>query len=173
MMSRIVGYLDKFIKTISIILFVVLLLTIFLAVFDRFILHIGIFWTEELARILFVWLGFLMSSLMIYRAGHFKVTYLIDTFLGKLPKKSINIINEVVLLLLMVFLMYYSTILAYKVESQITPGLRISMSYLYASVPISSAFAFIFQLHRIAAVIKNGDEENETLKNGPNINRCN
>jgi TRAP-type C4-dicarboxylate transport system permease small subunit len=158
MASKIICCLDKFIKIICVALFVVLLFTIFLAVFDRFIFHVGLFWTEELARILFVWLGFLMSSLAINRVGHFKVTYFTDTFLGRLPRKALNIAIEICLVFLMIFLIYFGANLATYVESQITPGLRISMSYLYASVPVSAVFGLIFQIYRVISVIR--DEDN-------------
>jgi len=153
-MKRVSNFLANLIQWASVILFTVLLFSIFLAVLDRFLLHIGFFWTEELARFMFVWIGFLTASIMVQKRGHFQVSYFVEKVFSVRAKKIIELLITFILLSLMVFLLIYGFNLARFVQAQMSPGLRVSMTLMYASLPASAFFTIIFYVVRIIEDIK-------------------
>jgi len=143
-LTRVSNLLSRFTEIVSIVLFSVLITCVFLAVCDRFLLHIGLFWTEELARFLFVWLGSLTAAIMVQRRGHFAVPFLVDKLLGERGKQILNIVISVIMLALMVLLLVYGIIYAEFGRYQMSPALRIGMWYVYYSVPTGAALMILF-----------------------------
>lgn len=153
-------YLARFIEIVAVVVFSALILSVFLAVSDRFMFHIGFFWTEELARFLFVWLGFLTAAIMVHRRGHFAVPYFVDKLLGERSKQVLDIIISCMMLALMVVLVIYGVKLAEFAKLQISPALRIPMRYVYYSVPVSMLMIVFFwatQIYRSVMKLKGGN----------------
>ena len=144
MIERISNFMVRIMEIVSIALFAVLLLSVFLAVCDRFLFHIGLFWTEELARFLFVWLGSLTAAIMVQRRGHFAVPFLIEKLLSERGKQILDIAISAMMLALMVLLLVYGIIYAEFARYQMSPALRIGMCYVYYSVPTGALMMIIF-----------------------------
>ena len=144
MLTRISNFLSRFTEIVSIIIFSILFISVFLTVCDRFLFHIGFFWTEELARFLFVWLGSLAAAIMVQRRGHFAVPFLIEKLLGEQNRQILNILISVIMLALMVLLLVYGIIYAEFGRHQISPALRIGMCYVYYSVPTGASLMILF-----------------------------
>ena len=102
MINRIANILCRYTEIVSMVLFSVLIISVFLAVLDRFLIHQGLFWTEELARFLFVWLGSLTAAIMVQRRGHFAVSFLTEKFLDEHGRQILDIVISVIILALMV-----------------------------------------------------------------------
>ena len=103
---------------------------------------------------MFVWIGCLTTSIMVQRKGYFQVTYFVEKAFSARGKKLIELFITFILLALMVFLLIYGFNLAYFVKAQMSPGLRVSMTLMYASLPVSAFFTIIFYVVRIIEDIK-------------------
>ncbi|MEW6672858.1 MAG: TRAP transporter small permease [Thermodesulfobacteriota bacterium] len=115
-------------------------------VFSRYVLNHSLFWSEELARYLLVWLTFLGASVAYHRRAHPGI----DTVTLLLPdnlKKKAAICVHLVSLALFGVMIVYGCQFAYFVRLQISPALYLPKWIIYSIVPFSGG---ILVLHGMA-----------------------
>lgn len=130
-------------------------------VFTRYVMGHQSPWTEELARMLLIWVSLLGASIGFIRKSHLGVDY----FVGKLSEKW-RTIGELVVYMLVAF--FTAVVLIYGGSRLVTstlqngqpsPALKIEMGYVYLAVPISGFFIVIFSIEtmyeKIVALLKN------------------
>lgn len=76
--------LDKILESMSAIVLLFMLVCVLLQVLFRFVLEISATWTEEFARMGYIWMVFLMLPVLESRDEQLKVTYFFD----KIPYKG-------------------------------------------------------------------------------------
>jgi TRAP-type C4-dicarboxylate transport system permease small subunit len=111
---------------------------VFLQVFTRYVLAYPWGWPEELARILFVWVALLGAVLAFRRAGHFSI----EACVGRLPaplRRAVTLSMRWVLLGFLLLVAYLGLQATLRVREQMTTAMEISISWGYASVPVSFA----------------------------------
>ena len=99
--------------------------------------------TEELARLLIVWLTFLGSSLAIYEKRHLAVNY----FVRKVRQNNRKFVYIFVNLLLVGFygvLTVYGFTLSAVSMSSSSPALQLPMGIFYLALPVSGLFSLYF-----------------------------
>lgn len=144
MLDKISNYVGWCLEIVTCWVFIILTLSVFLAIMDRFVIHMGFYWTEELARFSFIWLAFLSAAIIVYRRGHFNCSYFVDALLRERHKQILEIVVSGMMVGLMILLLIYGIKLAKFAEFQISPALGISMMYIYYSVPVSSVLMILF-----------------------------
>ncbi len=95
-------------------------------------------WTEEVARFLLIWITFLGAALAWQQGRHLAVSLLRDS----LPDGPRRIITGAAILVSLAFMVALTVIgIRYmNVQSfQKSPSLRISMTYIYAVMPLAAA----------------------------------
>ncbi|KAA5604722.1 TRAP transporter small permease [Roseospira marina] len=95
-------------------------------------------WTEEVARFLLIWITFLGAALAFQQGRHIAVTVLTDA----LPPRVFRGTVAVARLVALAFLVALAVIgYRYMIMQgfQKSPALRLSMSYVYAVMPLASA----------------------------------
>ena len=118
-------------------------------VFSRYALNHSLFWSEELARYLLVWLTFLGSSVAYYR----KVHPGIDIIYGRLPapvQKTAAIVVHLVSMLLFGVMIFYGLKFAYFVRAQISPSLYLPKWIIFSVFPVSG---LILTLHSFTVLL--------------------
>lgn len=123
-------------------------------VFSRFVMNSPIGWTEELARILMIWMVFFGSSAAVKRNEHIKI----EVFLNRLSDKWRNYLGKitgVIVGVLLIVLIYQGTLLTFKMASIPTVTLPISWSFVYSAVPIGCAF-ILFRMIQYRSQSKGG-----------------
>ncbi|OHB59925.1 MAG: hypothetical protein A2167_00445 [Planctomycetes bacterium RBG_13_46_10] len=124
-------------------------------VFTRYVLGHQSPWTEELARMLLIWVSLLGASIGFIRRSHLGVDY----FVGKLNQRWQTIGQLVVYLLVALFaslvLVYggYRLVSSALFNGQPSAALKIQWGYVYLAVPISGFFIVIFSIEMIAEII--------------------
>lgn len=111
---------------------------VFLQVFTRYVLAYPWGWPEEFARILFVWVALLGAVLAFRRAGHFSIDALAN-LLPALLRRPLAAAMRVGLLGFLLLVAYLGLQATLRVQEQLTTAMEISMSWGYASVPVSFA----------------------------------
>lgn len=107
-------------------------------VFCRYVLNQSLFWSEELARFLLVWLTFLGASTAYYR----KVNPGIDFLYLRLPpflRKISSIFTHLASMALFIVMVIYGYQFAWFVRLQISPALQIPKWIVLSIIPISGA----------------------------------
>ena len=144
-MTRIDELLAQLEATVLIMLVVAMTVVVFLQIFYRYVLTQPLYWSEELARYLFVWLSILGATLGLQRSGHFGL----DILFLKLPGKGrrytkflIHLLMGVVILVILI----QGITLVQKTALQDSPAMEIPMSWAYACLPIGAALMAVHLL---------------------------
>jgi len=120
------------------------------------VLFSAVGWTEEVARFLLVWITFLAGTLAFQRGRHIAVTFVVDA----LPSRLRQIARIAALLIVLAF-MIALIVIGYRymqVQSfQKSASLRLSMTYVYAVMPICAAIMAWYSLVDIVELLINGE----------------
>jgi TRAP-type C4-dicarboxylate transport system permease small subunit len=136
------------------ILFAVLILVVFGQVFWRYVLQSPLFWAEEFARILFIWLIMLALVISLHEGSQASVDFFTKlVFRNRLSKAFSSIFVHFSVLFFSLFLLIYGFKLSFFVREQVFPALEISYSIQYLAVPISSIFLVLISAMKILDAI--------------------
>jgi TRAP-type C4-dicarboxylate transport system permease small subunit len=117
-------------------------------------------WTEEVARFLLVWITFLGATLAFQRGRHIAVTFLVDALPGRL-KRLARIAALLVILGFMIALVIIGWEYMQVQSFQKSASLRLSMTWVYAVMPLCAAlmawYAFVDLVGLIATGNVDGD----------------
>lgn len=110
----------------------------------RYILNDPSSWSEELARMVFIYLTFWGAALAIKRGRSLRIA----VFVERLPKRLrfifFNVINGTITIAFLLFAIYYSYWLIQKLSAAHTPSLEVPVSVLYISVPIGCLLMIVY-----------------------------
>lgn len=129
---------------LCVVLFVVMVASVFGQVVMRYAFSKPLSWSEELARYAMVWQAMLAAALCARRGQHLA---LIQT--EALPlrfRAALRTTVTITVFALLAVLLWVSYDLASRATRQTTPGLGLSMSYIYASLPFGFGLMIIGQL---------------------------
>lgn len=118
-------------------------------------------WSEEVARIMMVWLIFLGAAYLynMPKNGHIVV----DALLTVLPPKWVEIIGKFTQILVAVFVfvtLYYGLTLLGQSKTVVLAATKISLFWVYLSVPVSMALMAFFSICKFLKI----DEEIEGME---------
>ena len=119
---------------------------VILQVFYRYALNHSLFWSEELARYLLVWLTFLGATVAYRRHMHPSVDLLFKR-LGRPARRRLQMLVHILSLLFFFILIWYGATFSYFVRLQSTPALALPKWLIFAIIPLSG---IIFTLHALA-----------------------
>jgi TRAP-type C4-dicarboxylate transport system permease small subunit len=115
-------------------------------VVTRYILNDPSSWSEELARIVFIYMTFLGAALAIKRGRSLRITVFIEHLPKKLRFISYNLINGTITIVFLIYSIYYSYWLIQKLSASHTPSLELPISFVYLSVPIGCLLMVVYYL---------------------------
>ena len=121
-------------------------LVVAVQVLCRYAFNYSLFWSEELARYLLVWLSFLGASVAYRRKAHPGI----DMLQTKMPDvlRKFSIITVHLASLSLFFVMIFSGCrFAYFVRLQISPALYLPKWIVFGIVPISGLILMIHCIH--------------------------
>ncbi len=114
-------------------------------VFCRYILNSSLFWSEELARYMLVWLSFFGATVAYYRHLHPGVDALIARFPATGQRISQLLVYGVTIGLALVMIISGCRF-AWFVRLQITPALALPKWILLAVIPLSGVIFLLYAL---------------------------
>ncbi len=114
-------------------------------VFFRYALNHSIFWSEELARFLLVWLTFLGASVVYRRGAHASVDFIYRR-LEPRGRRAVNILVHLLSLAFFAVMIVYGWRFAYFVRLQVSPALYLPKWIPYAIIPLSGAILAVHAL---------------------------
>lgn len=121
---------------------------IFIGVVFRYGLNNSLSWTEELARYLMVWMGFLGMGLAMKDGEHVGVRFFYDRIPQRL-QPYVTLINRLIVMVFLVVLCRYSVAHLKIVKLQTSPAMQIPMYLPYSAITIGSLFMIIENLRHI------------------------
>lgn len=156
------AFLAKITIFIVITLAAIMVLTVLVGVFFRYVLRNSLGWTEELARYLMIWMALLSISIGIKDKEHVGIQLLVRNIPIKYAKVVNLMVNGVVLFFLII-LSYRGLTVALRGSSQLSLGLGISMLWPLLSIPVAGLLAIIQQIIQIINIFRPGVTYNELL----------
>lgn len=134
-------------ETVVALLMAVMVATIVLQVFCRFVLGNPLSWSEELARYVFVWITFLGAAIAYRHGGHIVVESAVVLLPRRVQVSLAWVVDLLMSAALVVLLVQGLRIVEVNSNVQATM-LEVPMSWIYASVPTSAALMLAYQVER-------------------------
>lgn len=129
----------------------VLVLDVLWGVISRYLLGEQGSWTEELARVLLIWVS-LLGGALAYSA---KVHLGLDLFVSSMDRdtrKKVMIVTDIIIMLFAIFVLIIgggSLVKETLRLEQMMMALGIAKGYVYLAVPISGLFFLIFSIESL------------------------
>jgi TRAP-type C4-dicarboxylate transport system permease small subunit len=117
----------------------------FIQVLFRYIFHLSLAWSEELARYLFLWLGALASAYAFKTKSHFALRFLVDRWGGKARGRIDTLVVFIVSAFLILFV-WKSLVFSISMARQIGPSTKISMAVPYSSAWVGGTLMLYYVL---------------------------
>lgn len=133
---------------ISIATFVVLVIVVLLGVFTRHAMQDQIRWSEELARLLLVWISFLGGAIAYIDNQHLGVDLLVSRF----DPAAARIAGFFCHLLVLTFALFVMGVGGTRIvldrfdSGQLLPALQLNRAWFYLAIPISGWLISLFAL---------------------------
>ncbi|WP_394264502.1 TRAP transporter small permease [Anaerococcus octavius] len=147
-MEKAYKIITKFLSSVIVVVFSILVISCVLQVFTRFVLNSSLSWTEELARYTFIWANMLGAILCTKNKSNATVSVVTDN-LSVEKQVVLNKIVDVLSIIIGVILLFYGSKVAWAVRTQLSPALRISMSFVYGAAPVFGALLIFYCIYDI------------------------
>ncbi|WP_163557261.1 TRAP transporter small permease [Halomonas sp. NO4] len=122
-------------------------------------------WTEEVARFLLVWITFLGATLAFQRGRHIAVTFVVEA----LPSRLRHFAQLLAILAGLAFLIALTVVgqrymLAQSFQK--SASLRLSMTWVYAVIPISAALMSGYAVVDLVRLLVRGPDDGKASDRG-------
>lgn len=142
--SFLVNVFDNIEEYLLILLFPVLVIVVFTATMIRYFTVYSLPWSEELARYTMVWMAYLGASLGVKKNAHLGVSALMDAMPEKLqPFLTFLRLGIIIVFNLLIVIFAYQIIQRQIQMDQVSPAMRIPISWAYAAIPVGSVLMTI------------------------------
>ena len=147
-MGSFLRYFSKFFDWFAALAVVVMTLLVFFQVANRYIIGWVVPWTEEVSRILFIWITFVGAYIALKMHSHIAVS----SFFNRFTPKNQERISSVLIFLVFYFVGYLFWLSLKVIPATFgvtTPVLEISYLYIHLSFPIFIGLMFLFLIGRV------------------------
>lgn len=133
-------------------------LVICLHVVFRYVILQPLQWSEEVARMMNIWVAYGGASYAFRRGVNIGVTALVDK-LPKGPARFVQLSGELVVIVFFTVVLWYSTLLTLSMVGITSVAAGIPMVIPYSALPIGSALVLIRLCQMFYHNLKNKDRE--------------
>ncbi len=144
-MERLLRGLDRILDRVTLLLLTILLVVVGAQIFARYVLNHSLFWSEELARYLFIYLVFLGAAIVLRREGHIQVSFFVEKF-PPLLRRGVAMLADTLLLAFVGIVLIQSVRLAILVWTVPTAALLIPWTFVYLGILLGMAAMVLVML---------------------------
>ena len=145
--------IDRVLDTLLFVVLMAMVVIVTANVFCRFVLNFSIYWGDEAAQALLVWLTFLGSAVVVRERGHYSFDYLARVASARW-QLFVAVTSRVITILGIIGLFYWSAEVAWGIRPWIMPAMEISRMYVYIAGPIGCAFMLLYALVDLRRVVR-------------------
>lgn len=131
-------------EAVSVIIFMLLVVDIFIGVIWRYVFNNSLAWSDELSRLLFVWLTWLGLSVGEAHNEHIRITMLVD----RLPFRAAHVVNalgNILVIVVCIAISWYTYVVASTMSETRYVALKIPLAIGYWSIIVGCVF-YVFRL---------------------------
>lgn len=132
---------QRAVGTLCALLIVVMIVAVGGQVVMRYAFNAPLVWSEELARYSMIWLAMLACGLCARLGQHIALTDLLP--FKPRTRMIVAAFSTVFTIVVVAVLLWYSWELAARVSRQTSSSLGVSMSYIYAAIPVGSLLMIV------------------------------
>lgn len=136
-MGTLLRILDWTLDRVTLALLTILLLVVGAQIFARYVLNHSLFWSEELARYLFIYLVFLGAAIVLRREGHIQVSFFVERLPPRL-QRGVAVVVDLLLLGFAGIVFTQSVRLAAMVWTVPTAALLIPWTLVYLGIVLGT-----------------------------------
>lgn len=144
------GHLEE---VLTAILLGIMLGSVGVSVFCRFILHQPLSWTEEVILVCMVWMCFLGSSVATKHNEHIFIDFVVALVPRRLAR-AMQITSMTLVTGVLVILIWQGALLVERTQEVTTIALGIPTMYMYLAIPISALLMLIHNLRNLVSAIR-------------------
>ena len=142
------------------ILLTIVVLTSGIQVISRYVFNSSLTFSEELCRYLYIWTGFMTSSLCVKNGSIIKI----DTFTGMLPKRwktVLHFVTSILCIAVVGVLFKNACVIVEKafISGQVSPAIKIPMWILYSGALAGLALFLLRLIQQTISLFKKPPEE--------------
>jgi len=153
-MRRLTNILWRLVEVAALTAFSVMLILVVAQVVFRYFLQIAVPWTEEAARWFYAWQVFLGTSIAAWEGLHLRLTLFVDRFSGR-PRAFLDTASAVLCLVFFGGIVWGSLVMIGSVSAVEAGSFRLSMSYLYLSIPVGLLGLLLLTARDLLAFARN------------------
>ncbi|ORC31168.1 hypothetical protein B4O97_17300 [Marispirochaeta aestuarii] len=161
--GRFQAALEKAYSMFLILLTLTMFIIVAFNVFMRFVMNQSLGWADELARFIFIWIGFLGAVLAYKNDEHVGLSFLIDAIQSSRGKRIISVIQQILSLVVLLFITYFGYQASTTVMN-VSPALSIPMSLMYLIVPFCGGMMCLLGIGKLIAIFR-GAEIQTNIRN--------
>ena len=132
-MERLLAGMDWVLDKLTLVLLVLLNLVVGMQVFSRYVLNHSLYWSEELARYMFIWLVFASAAIVLRKDRHIQVTAFVD-ILPVPVRQAIIFLGDILMLGFAGMVLWEGLRLAAMVWTVLTAAMEIPWSLVYIGI---------------------------------------
>lgn len=122
-----------------------IVVSVFLQVLFRYVLSASLAWTEEMARYLLVWASMTGAAIALRRHAHFRLDILVHRLRPGQQRAATQLIWALVAAFAAV-VAYQGALLAARTHDQLSPAMRLPMSYVILAMPVGGALLCVHSI---------------------------
>lgn len=146
--------IEKGLQVIAISFFAIIFLAATAQIIMRWIFNSPLVWSEELIRLMFIWICYLGWIFATKNGSHITITAFVSK-LNPTAQRVLDIFNAL-LVVLFSFLMVWYGILMTKIGARgLAVTLPINFAVVYVICPIANLFILCYQIIRLVNLFKN------------------
>src|SRR5690606_21659428 len=149
-------YANRLAEALLTILFAAMIIVGSLQAFNRFFINVSLSWSEEFQKYAFIWLVFIAIPVANKRYAHLPVNSLVGLFPEGLQRILALIVD-----ILWISLRLALTMLTWRVmpvtRFQESPGLGLSMSWVYCGMLVGGVYLIACVVHRLVSKTAEGN----------------
>lgn len=149
--------LDRTLKYALTLLSVILTVSVFLQVLIRFVFKYPLPWTEEVARIAFVYCIFVGATIAVRENSHLRVDFLL-VILPKRVARAAVFLGMLLVGVFLVFVTWQGVVLVLATGVQMSPVMQVPFKHLYLILPVSGAIMLLYLVANMLALIRGKGE---------------
>ena len=137
-----------FVEHFCTVLFILMTTITFFQVVGRYVFGRSLFWAEEMARFSMIWIAFLGAAVAVSQRAHTRIDFFIN-LLPSMMRRYVEIFDSVACMAFMGLVSYYSIGTVHITMRNLSTGLRVPLSIIYVSLPVSGVLMILYFLIEI------------------------
>jgi TRAP-type transport system small permease protein len=144
--------LDRTLDTMLFLVLAAMTVIVTTNVFCRFVLNFSLYWGDEAAQALLVWLTFLGAGVAVRERAHYTFDYL-ETYSRGTLKLVVGVTIRVITLAILIAFLYWTVRVTWGIRPWVMPAMGISRAYVYAAGPVGTFFMLLYLLRDLVRLI--------------------